>query len=99
MAYDANKYNQNLFKTYLWTSLEFTFSRLSTLTKKNKAFFIGTIDEVNKKISKLDRKLQKYTALVVESRTSDYEDTDETMSVASAKGRDRYEKRGVKLFS
>uniref|UniRef100_K1R5N0 Uncharacterized protein n=1 Tax=Magallana gigas TaxID=29159 RepID=K1R5N0_MAGGI len=65
---------------------------LSTLTY-NEAFFIGTIDEVNKKISKLDRKLQKYTALVVESRTSDYEDTDEIMSVASAKGRDRYEKR------
>lgn len=74
-----------------------TFSSLSTLTY-NEAFFIGTIDEVNKKISKLDRKLQKYTALVVESRTSDYEDTDEIMSVASAKGRDRYEKRGMKLF-
>ena len=63
----------------------------------HEAFFIGTIDEVNKKISKLDRKLQKYTALVVESRASNYEDTDDTVSVSSAKGRDRYEKRGLML--
>jgi hypothetical protein len=61
----------------------------------SEAFFIGSIEEVNKKISKLDKKLQKYTALVVESRTSNYEDTDDTMSVASARGRDRYEKRGI----
>lgn len=66
---------------------------LENKQRNRSPFFIGTIDEVNKKISKLDRKLQKYTALVVESRTSDYEDTDEIMSVASAKGRDRYEKR------
>jgi hypothetical protein len=32
---------------------------------------IGSIEEVNKKISKLDRKLQRYTQLVVESRASD----------------------------
>ncbi|XP_060582981.1 LOW QUALITY PROTEIN: protein FAM227A-like [Ruditapes philippinarum] len=34
-------------------------------------FLIGSIEEVNKKISKLDRKLQRYTQLVVESRASD----------------------------
>ncbi|KAL4240478.1 hypothetical protein ACF0H5_001270 [Mactra antiquata] len=35
-------------------------------------FLIGSIEEVNKKISKLDRKLQRYTQLIVESRASDY---------------------------
>ncbi|XP_022312836.1 protein FAM227A-like isoform X1 [Crassostrea virginica] len=66
---------------------------LENKQRNRSPFFIGTIDEVNKKISKLDRKLQKYTALVVESRASNYEDTDDTVSVSSAKGRDRYEKR------
>ncbi|XP_056018635.1 protein FAM227B-like isoform X2 [Ostrea edulis] len=66
---------------------------LENKQRNRSPFFIGSIDEVNKKISKLDKKLQKYTALVVESRTSNYEDTDDTMSVASARGRDRYEKR------
>ncbi|XP_061167796.1 protein FAM227A-like [Saccostrea echinata] len=66
---------------------------LENKQRNRSPFFIGSIDEVNKKISKLDRKLQKYTALVVESRASNYEDTDDTMSVASARGRDRYERR------
>ncbi|XP_033747543.1 protein FAM227B-like [Pecten maximus] len=54
-------------------------------------FFIGSIEKVNKKISKLDRKLQKYTQLVVESRASDVDDVDEHIN--SARGRDTYQRR------
>jgi len=57
------------------------------------AFFIGSIQQVNKKISRLDHKLQRYTQLVVESRASDVVDTD-LVSVDSTRGKDRYEKRG-----
>lgn len=42
----------------------------------NIAFLIGSIEEVNKKISSLDRKLQSYTALVIESRASEKSDVD-----------------------
>ena len=34
------------------------------------AFLIGSIDEVSRRISKLNEKLQHYTQLVVESRAS-----------------------------
>ena len=46
---------------------------LSSLSK-NAAFLVGSIEEVNRKISNLDRKLQSYTDLVVESRSSDQSD-------------------------
>ncbi|XP_060082363.1 protein FAM227B-like [Ylistrum balloti] len=55
-------------------------------------FFIGSIEKVNKKISKLDRKLQKYTQLVVESRASDVDDVD-IEHISSDRGRDTYQKR------
>ncbi|KAK3089795.1 hypothetical protein FSP39_006602 [Pinctada imbricata] len=66
---------------------------LENKQRSKSPFFIGSIEEVNRKISKLDHKLQRYTELVVESRASHYEDIDDSASVASAKGRDRFEKR------
>ncbi|VDI62629.1 Hypothetical predicted protein, partial [Mytilus galloprovincialis] len=54
-------------------------------------FFIGSIDLVNKRISKLERRFQKYTQLVVESRASQHEDISDTASVISGKGMDRYQ--------
>ncbi|KAJ8317999.1 hypothetical protein KUTeg_004229 [Tegillarca granosa] len=65
---------------------------LASKQRTKSPFFIGSIEEVNKKISKLDRKLQHYTQLVVESRASDYDDMD-AQSETSARGRDRSEKR------
>jgi len=56
---------------------------------------IGSIEEVNKKISRLDRKLQRYTQLVVESRASDY--TEESFGgerPKSAIGREIIERKG-----
>ncbi|XP_005098145.2 protein FAM227A [Aplysia californica] len=54
-------------------------------------FLIGSIEEVNKKISRLDHKLQSYTELICESRASAY-DNDGPMP-SSARGRDQYQKR------
>lgn len=60
------------------------------------AFLIGSIEEVNKKISKLDRKLQRYTQLVVESRASDYPEEDFTRGKRpkSSVGREIIERKG-----
>ncbi|ELU03430.1 hypothetical protein CAPTEDRAFT_211485 [Capitella teleta] len=38
------------------------------------AFLIGSIEEVNRKISNLDQKLQSYSDLIVESQSSDHTD-------------------------
>ena len=60
-----------------------------------KAFLIGSIDEINKRISNLDRKLQSYTELVVESRASDRtEDLQDLMRPPSTEGHELYQKRG-----
>jgi len=55
-------------------------------------FMIGSIEEVNKKISKLDHKLQSYTQLICESRASSSANED-WMVPQSARGRDQYHKR------
>ncbi|XP_064643776.1 protein FAM227B-like [Lineus longissimus] len=52
-------------------------------------FLIGSIEEVSTKISKLDRKLQSYTELVVESRASEHHP--EYKPPSSAKGREKYQ--------
>lgn len=51
---------------------------------------------MNKKISKLDRKLQRYTQLVVESRASDYPEDEFVRGERpkSAIGREIIEKKG-----
>ncbi|KAL3877275.1 hypothetical protein ACJMK2_035007 [Sinanodonta woodiana] len=52
-------------------------------------FLIGSIEEVNRKISNLDRKLQAYTELVVESRASDHQDVEDMfVRPSSSKGRE-----------
>lgn len=53
-------------------------------------FLIGSIEEVNRKISSLDHKLQSYTELVCESRASA---TDDWYVPTSARGRDQYQQR------
>ena len=57
---------------------------------------IGSIEEVNRKISKLDRKLQQYTQLVVESRASQQEE-DESLFIRppSDIGREIIERKGL----
>ncbi|GFO32145.1 protein fam227b-like, partial [Plakobranchus ocellatus] len=54
-------------------------------------FLIGSIEEVNKKISSLDQKLQSYTELVCESRASAADDN--WLIPTSARGRDQYQQR------
>ncbi len=60
------------------------------------AFLIGSIDEINQKISKLDRKLQNYTELVIESRASD--DIYAYVRPPSAQGKELYQKRGLLIL-
>ncbi|XP_052818243.1 protein FAM227A-like [Mya arenaria] len=55
-----------------WEKLEQKKRSLEIQQRAKSPFLIGSIEEVNKKIGKLDRKLQRYTQLVVESRASDY---------------------------
>ncbi|KAL8584977.1 hypothetical protein ACOMHN_043613 [Nucella lapillus] len=55
-------------------------------------FLIGTIEDVNRKIGKLEQRLQNYTQLVVESRASDCPDT-ETVHHTSARDRIKYQQR------
>ena len=64
------------------------------------AFLIGSIEEVNKKISKLDRKLQRYTQLVVESRASDHQDEQMLRGdrPKSSVGREIIERKGLILI-
>ncbi len=62
-----------------------------------KAFLIGSIDEINHKISMLDRKLQSYHQLVVESRASQQSSEDYQSSVAppnSARNKEKYMQKG-----
>ena len=63
-----------------------------TLTRQL-AFLIGSIEEVNKRISRLDRKLQSYTELVVESRAS--EKSDDYVRPPSSTLRDTHSMRGI----
>lgn len=72
--------------------LEKKKKQIESIQRAKSPFFIGSIDLVNKRISKLERKFQKYTQLVVESRASDH-DTSDTASVISSKGKDRFQKR------
>ena len=60
------------------------------------AFLIGSIEEVNRKISRLDRKLQSYTDLVVESRSSDQSDgsTQTQLVVPGDHFREMHQQRG-----
>ncbi|KAH9508440.1 hypothetical protein Btru_055243 [Bulinus truncatus] len=53
-------------------------------------FVIGSIEDVNMKISKLDQKLQSYTALVCESRASNLDD--EKFTFLNTKGNMEYNK-------
>ena len=67
---------------------------LGIFLKSVLAFLIGSIDDVNRKISRLDRKLQSYTELVVESRASSRADEFQYLvAPTSAKGRERYQKK------
>ncbi|CAG5124640.1 unnamed protein product [Candidula unifasciata] len=54
-------------------------------------FLIGSIEEVNMRISQLDQKLQNYAQLVCESRASQVDDVQSTFS--SSKERDLFDKR------
>ncbi|XP_076458309.1 protein FAM227A-like [Babylonia areolata] len=54
-------------------------------------FLIGSIEDVNRKIGKLEQRLQSYTQLVVESRASDHPDVE--IHPTSARGRIRYQER------
>ncbi|KAK7490847.1 hypothetical protein BaRGS_00017903 [Batillaria attramentaria] len=54
-------------------------------------FLIGTIEDVNQKISKLEQRLQTYTQLVVESRASEVPETEKLPT--SARDRLRYQER------
>ncbi|CAG2215546.1 unnamed protein product [Mytilus edulis] len=65
--------------------------QIESIQRAKSPFFIGSIDLVNKRISKLERRFQKYTQLVVESRASQHEDISDTASVISGKGMDRYQ--------
>ena len=56
---------------------------------------IGTIEDVNRKIGKLEQRLQSYTQLVVESRASDRPDSE--FHPTSARGRIRYLQKGKSL--
>ena len=58
------------------------------------AFLIGSIDEINTKISKLDRKLHTYAELVIDSQASDHL---EYFKPPSAKQRELYQKKGKAL--
>ena len=60
----------------------------------NAAFLIGSIDEINTKISKLDKKLHCYTDLVIDSQASDELPT--YVKPPSAKQREIYQKKGNK---
>ncbi|KAL5019008.1 hypothetical protein ScPMuIL_004730 [Solemya velum] len=61
--------------------------------KKRSPFLVGSIEEVNRKISKLDRKLQQYTQLVCESRASDYKPGRDVDSPSGDRGEQRYERK------
>ena len=70
------------------------FCVLSSDLTLNAAFLIGSIDEINTKISKLDKKLHSYTELVIDSQASD--DLDTYFKPPSAKQREIYQKKGNK---
>lgn len=76
----------------------FALSLVSSALSSFSAFLIGSIDEVNRKISKLDRKLQSYTDLVIESRASDREHElglqINLQPPSSDRGREIYHRRG-----
>ncbi|XP_070187078.1 uncharacterized protein [Littorina saxatilis] len=65
---------------------------LESKQNSRSSFLIGTIEDVNRKIGKLEQRLQSYTQLVVESRASDHPDA-EALHPTSARGRMRYQER------
>ncbi|CAH1795360.1 unnamed protein product, partial [Owenia fusiformis] len=86
-----NIYNEDLSLTK--DQLEEKKRRLRDRQRAKSPFLIGSIDDVNKKISHLDRRLQSYTELVVESRASETEDFKVYVPPPSAKGRAVHMKR------
>ncbi|CAD5116812.1 DgyrCDS5657 [Dimorphilus gyrociliatus] len=61
---------------------------------KKSPFLVGSIEEVSRRISKLDQKLQSYTELVIESSASDWDDNNFTYRpLSSGKARSVYEKK------
>ena len=62
------------------------------------AFLIGSISDINEKISQLDRKLQNYTELVIESRASDHPDEFAHLESVTERGKEIYLKRGEYFF-
>ncbi|XP_070579339.1 protein FAM227A-like [Ptychodera flava] len=67
-----NLYEEDLLKTR--EELNHIKSELLRKQSQSPAFLIGSIDRVNDKIAHLDQELQSYTALVVESRASNYDE-------------------------
>ena len=56
---------------------------------------IGSIDDINKRISQLDCKLQSYTDLIIDSQASDFiDDVPSTIRPSSSKLREQYQKKG-----
>ena len=72
----------------MWTWVNWTPKSLN----KKSAFLIGSIDEINTKISKLDKKLHTNAELVIDSRASD--DLQSYVKPPSAKQRELYQKKG-----
>ena len=60
---------------------------------------MGSIEEVNKKISRLDRKLQSYTDLIVESRASQLSDAGQQAVANETTPRDAYMQRGKAVYN
>lgn len=63
------------------------------------AFLIGSIEEVNRRISQLDEKLQHYTQLVVESRSSFASSSMTDIVAYSDLVRDTHKKKGMSTLS
>jgi hypothetical protein len=66
------------------------------LTTPISAFLIGSIEEVNHKISNLEGKLQSYSELVVESESSDHTDSPFKIKIEQATSSipEEYRQRG-----
>ncbi|XP_074648249.1 protein FAM227A-like [Tubulanus polymorphus] len=58
--------------------LDRKIQRLKRRQNTKSPFLVGSIDDVSKRVSRLDRKLQHYTELIAESRASDYPEDEET---------------------
>lgn len=84
-----------------WQKVIYAFvitSHQPRFLNNSSAFLIGSIDEVNRRISKLDEKLQHYTQLVVESRVSDTSSSMTDIVAYSDMVRDTHKKKGKETF-